>query len=596
MAALVFATACQPAVSPPAPAAELLGYRMLWRVDAGRRDAGPANTGMRPWFDSERMPSVRITGVPLDDWGLSAVDGTGRAVAAMVSRRPVAGGGLIGLDTPTEAPAQGAGTVALLRLADGAVVRSWLVMWAAPPDSLVALRSVIEARVAGRGDVALARLDAFDARGSTSELRLWAGVERARAYNQLGRIDESLAAWLAAADDALSLGAPTEATRRWRAAAYQHIWRREFSRAEALLERAWRLDARHDHRAGLLLADYYRALIAGELGDFRRGVGLYRRALASAEAIGADANRRLIALSFANLLQNQGQHREALERLDRLAPAYAAPAIRGTRGEADYLAVVGWVRLRAMLVGAVPWRPADAGEPFDGALAIYTSTAREPTSARNMRANRAWLALVDGRADDAAREIEAARAIEISGPGFESRFLELLTAEVALARGDAAAALSLLERAVVSIRIETGGVDSDLMWRALHRRGRAHLALGRADAALTDWRAALRSMDRVAGRTGLREARAGYFSDRDELVADTLALLVARGRDAEAFEIAEAARARVLRALEADVRLERLSPAQREMWADRVAGWLDRRSQLGVDPDLLQRVHVISAG
>ncbi len=117
---------------------------------------------------------------------------------------------------------------------------------------------------------------------------------------------------------------------------------------------------------------------------------------------------------------------------------------------------------------------------------------------------------------------------------------------------------------------ETPG-DSDAASRALHGLGTAQLAAGDPRAALASWRSALAMVDRLAARTHLQAARAPFFASRQQLADDAIRLLLRLGETVEAFQVADAARARVLYGLQAEARLAGLDAGQQDEWARLVA-------------------------
>ena len=78
-------------------------------------------------------------------------------------------------------------------------------------------------------------------------------------------------------------------------------------------------------------------------------------------------------------------------------------------------------------------------------------------------------------------------------------------------------------------------------------------------------------LERVSRHTATHDARATFLADRRHLVDDMFRLHLATGNFAAALQVADRARARVLRAMTVRARLENLS-------ADRLAGWSERLS------------------
>src|SRR6185369_6440939 len=93
---------------------------------------------------------------------------------------------------------------------------------------------------------------------------------------------------------------------------------------------------------------------------------------------------------------------------------------------------------------------------------------------------------------------------------------------------------------------------------ALALEARAHEGLGHTDASLAAGRRAIAVVERVRGNYASGELRTTYASDRADVYARHVLLLLNAGRTDEAFQIADAARGRALlehlAAARADVR------------------------------------------
>jgi CHAT domain-containing protein/tetratricopeptide (TPR) repeat protein len=114
------------------------------------------------------------------------------------------------------------------------------------------------------------------------------------------------------------------------------------------------------------------------------------------------------------------------------------------------------------------------------------------------------------------------------------------------------AALVPLRNAAKAVEIVTPSIDfyetngfGMLLPPAYLERGRAHLASGDAGAALADFRKGLAEIERQRADVAL-DVRSAILDTVPELIAETLDLLLASGRDAEAYAVVERARARTL--------------------------------------------------
>lgn len=83
-------------------------------------------------------------------------------------------------------------------------------------------------------------------------------------------------------------------------------------------------------------------------------------------------------------------------------------------------------------------------------------------------------------------------------------------------------------------------------WRAYHLESRAHARLDHMNAAAASGRQAVAAVERVRGNFGSGMLRTTYAADKREVYADLVTVLLRLGEVDEAFETADAARARAL--------------------------------------------------
>ncbi len=521
------------------PPMRLVGYRALVRE----------GEAVVPVFDAERRPVIQVRGA-VDGGTLVWLAGDGaRPASARV--QAVEGGALWRVDGDPP----GVGPVTL-RWTAGGRERRWAARWEATPEA--ALAEAVALRKAGREADARARLDAVPA--GTPAAR-WVPAERARLA---GGPD----AWV---DAAAASPDSTEAGRCLRVAAFHALQARRFDEAGALLDRAAAADERFDDVVGAARTRYYRGLLAFDLGDFRRALEALGDAARRSRALGEDVGARnaLEALALAHL--ELGRHGDALSTFEALRPAALVDPDPERR--VRFRLNEGYARLRAMAEGALP--PA-----WDAPRAVLAEAVAEARAhglgevERYALANLAWNELLRGDRDGARRLLDEARAREPRGsPGPVRLFLDLLDAEILLRDGHLDGAEARFAAVAEAARAEVGPV-SEAAWRARYGEGRAAAAAGRAERAVAAFRAAMDALDALGRSAPLRSGRAPFFADRRPLYDDALALLLSLGRASEAFAVGDAARARLVRALEAEVRVERLAtPAQRATWAARLAAF-----------------------
>lgn len=111
-----------------------------------------------------------------------------------------------------------------------------------------------------------------------------------------------------------------------------------------------------------------------------------------------------------------------------------------------------------------------------------------------------------------------------------------LAAELDLRAHHPADALSKLDSAKTTAG-ETG--DVDLLWRTEFHRGMALEPLQRNDEAVSEYWAAIRTIEDVRTSISERRFRTGYFQDKQRVYIALIALLLRMGKDGEAFGVSE---------------------------------------------------------
>lgn len=459
---------------------------------------------------------------------------------------------ITGWDTP---PAPGAGTLVVTRSAQ---IARRPARWSERSADIAAIRRLTEARTtdAASFERAWSRLDRTD-----PAIDLWAGVELARAMQSRDDPDRAIAAWLEAADDARRLGAITEVARRCRAAAYIAWRHRRTAEMEQLLARADGLfDADFDP-GGHARLRYMQGLSGRLIGDWNAARRALDTAVADFERLGDETAHRAALETLALLLADLGRNDDALAALERIAEA----RISDPDARARYALNLGWLTLRALPENPIAAQKTELRQRLDAAReAARASQDRLRTA--NAAVNQAWGALKLGDLDAAETRLEEARLLDPEGEGYAAPYATLLQARADLARGRLDAAEVGFRRLEARARAEQGAV-SELRWRALFGLGRVARARPDLDAARAHFDQALAVVDALGRRAALRGDRATFHADRAELVDEAIDL-TAEPEPWRAFGYADAARARPMRALQADVRVGALDPATRRRWAE----------------------------
>lgn len=531
------------AETPPAPAwqAHLEGAR-VWQ----RRPAG-----LVPWFDAQQGPVVRVDRAGCSTCAVRIDGDSARALRCTTEARGEA------TLMRCAAPPTARGDATLHLVGEGRTHARWPVHFATPPAEVPGVDAVMRHRAAGETEAAQAALAVLPDRPAA---RLWGGLERARLASASGDTAATIEAWTRAAGEAEALGFPSEQARRLFSAMFFALHAHDLVRAAALHARATGLglgDATHRFDAA-----YYDGLLAVALGDYRQAAARLRRAVAVAEGVGADPRAHMAREALAaRVLLDLGHDAEALASLEA-----ARPWVERDGGPADRARLA--VNLAFARLHAAAQRDDAEARRAARAAADAARVAVDAAGLDRLRAdtwaNLAWAEHLVDRPAEASRALTAARAAQQAHGGMLSpSFLDLLEGELALTRGDAAAAAAAFGRQV------DAGRGSEAAWRARYGLGRAAALGGETDDALGHYRAALKALDAVARRVAVRRDRARFLAQRGDLVADTIDALRAAGATNEAFAVADGARARVLRALAAQVRVRRLPATAQAGWQEK---------------------------
>lgn len=512
-------------------------------------------------FDRGRLPVVRLATRSTDPRLRFTTGQDTRSITATTERR-----GEHTFVRATQLP-DGA-TAGRLCVRAGDAERCWLAEIAPGPRERPPVTALVDATAAEIG----ARLPEL-----TGEDRLWAQTEHARALRREGRTDDAVRAWTAAAETARGLGWRGEVERCVRSAAFNAYSIGRFAAASALL--APLDDAPPTTAASGRLTEYYHALVEYGLSRFQSATARLERLHREAWFAGDDVTFAYATEMLAMLLVQQGRLTEAEPLLHdaRLAAIVAerSPIERAVyRNNIGYLQLERYARGRADAAALTRARSAftDAVESFGDAV-----------HATDARVNLTWAHLL---ADDLDAAEAAAPTARASGHAESA----LVVADLHLRRGRLDAADETFTAALRLAESHSGGLPTDVTWRARYGLGRVAAARGDAPSALTAWRAALAALDAVADQTGVWHARSRFYADRRPLIEDTARLLIETGDIEGAFAVLDHAHGRALRSLEARTRLDRLPAEVRRAWEHHQSAFATARAAFDAgrdDGDLL---------
>ena len=392
-------------------------------------------------------------------------------------------------------------------------------------------------------------------------------------------------AWQRAADSIERTGHMSVAAMAQRNAAWAALSERSFVEMTTHLGDARRLDDLVGGEEGPARTAYYEGWMAQELGDTRRAVSKLQAARDGLTRTDNPKEVCPIAVALAVAQAQSGQWNVVVSLLD----TFETPTCARTGG-ADREASVSWLHYLAARAGAIPpdW-PAIRAR-LERARDLAVSTKAQTTVLGVTYTNLASFEHHVGQLDAAEAALRAFDQLPGADRTFGAVEALLVQGDVALARGDTRRATRVFDRALERAREEAAGLDADPVWRALYGQARVLRARGRVDEAVKRFHTALEVQARAGLRTLVRAGRATYYDDRRGVVNDLLALLVERGRLAEAFAVNDAVGGRVLRTLESGLRAERLSPEARRTWLERVGVYLKARQAYEDDASTATRL------
>lgn len=372
-------------------------------------------------------------------------------------------------------------------------------------------------RLGDRADLASALIGLGSVHGRQGEYgpadaRLRAGLAVAEAIHDVERIDAALH----------NLG-------------IVHRLQGEYETALAYYDRVVRL-AGETGRTHVLGPTYNNIGIVHMLrGSYRDALDALQRSLALKEADGDRAGVRSTLTNIGNVHLQQGHpelaldyYRRSLDLADQLGHQARTAGTLSDAGHA--YAALGRYDL--------------ALDHYRRALALHESAGQKAEVATTLYSlARAHAARGDVEtALDLHRRSRRLRDAINDRPGLAESLVAL--GELALLRRDAVTALDFAHRATL-IAAETGNRES--YWQGRLLAGRSHDAQGALDAAHDAYIDAIETIESLrADVSGGARTRQRYFERKLEPYHRLVALLLARGRPADAFDMAERARARVL--------------------------------------------------
>jgi tetratricopeptide (TPR) repeat protein len=330
---------------------------------------------------------------------------------------------------------------------------------------------------------------------------------------------------------------------------------------------------------------YYRGSLAGETGDHRRALSLLRDAERRARRLGMSRLERNARSALALEMQELGRAAASLSILAALEAELdrAAQAGEDAPTACERIEVAnnrGWGALLVNEAALADGEPAteDARGPLERALSI--DGCADTYVRASAQANLARLALASGDVATAERRLREARSAVKEPRGTERLAWLELDARIQLARGNARAALELIDDGLALARASMLQLSE---WSLLVARGEVLEALGSTNEAIEALRAAEDVLDDATLLVPLGEGRGAFVGGRSRSARALLGLLVKARRFREASLAGRRVQGRVLAGVERALRLEQLSPAERARWEEAVRAYRSARAAIDAE-------------
>ena len=277
------------------------------------------------------------------------------------------------------------------------------------------------------------------------------------------------------------------------------------------------------------------AVVYGRRGDYSQAFSLFRKVYDLHQSEGSRRASSIDLLNLGNLFLLQGDLAQSQDHFQRALTLADA-------GSLKQLKAVALMSLGNVAEARGDFRAAIGN--YEHSLATFTETGDKPNTASNL----SFMGSAYAALDDPARALEylhKALAIQKEvGAGSEAGLTSARLAAVYNQKSDFQQASSAARdaRAVG----EHSGLH-EVLWRAHLEEGKARRGLGQSAQAEAEFVKAVAIVEQLRLEVAGAEAeRASYFEDKLEPYHRMLDLLVASGRNAEAFGYAERAKARAL--------------------------------------------------
>jgi CHAT domain-containing protein/Tfp pilus assembly protein PilF len=291
-------------------------------------------------------------------------------------------------------------------------------------------------------------------------------------------------------------------------------------------------------------------------GEFDRSIAFYNEALG---VVRAEKNRR----QESQILGNMGNVYLDLGRYEQAAALYRESLTIAE--EIQYVAQIGFSNNNLGTVLNTVGRPAEALKHFEAALKIWRTSDRRAQIGWTL--NNVGFLHARQRKDPKAALAALTEALQVASELKERQlegFVRTNIGDIHLEAGRWTEALDQFEQ---SLALGRAGAGPAVEHQALSGRGMALRRLGRLEEAIKSLQESARIISDFRANVSSDSSKIAYLDTKQFVFHELAATLLDAGRTADAFEAAEAVRARALADLLND-RFVRTRPGEQEAWRE----------------------------
>jgi tetratricopeptide (TPR) repeat protein len=309
----------------------------------------------------------------------------------------------------------------------------------------------------------------------------------------------------------------------------------------------------------LFLVAYAQGLLANRVGDYGSALEDLQQASDLAERGGMDTYRLEAGQVLARVYEELGRTKEEEDLFTRLH-AIPPPHSMTLCDQGNFLTNEAWSQLLAREAG----EKADDPTPMlRQAQTDFDQSCGSPEQRLTARLNLALAAQQANRRPEAQQALNDAEPLASHATLGQRLWWLDLKGRQAIAEKKERKALDLYDQ-LATVARDVRSIEGS--FRAAVGRANAQLKLGRPEEALVSFKEADGLIDEQTLHIPASEGRDTFLGQRESAVRRYLQLLLDRGHQQEAFELARRDRSRLLRQLEVKDRLTSMTPAQQQQW------------------------------